>query len=75
MPMKFKKAVKGRRFNSKQIEGLAKLLDGLAQAFIIGLTIGSTTSTTSLSLLSVFVFFGCATVFVVTATLLRGMKE
>jgi hypothetical protein len=43
--MNFKKLGQGRRFNSKQIEGLAKLLEGLAQAFIIELSIGSTTST------------------------------
>ena len=60
--MKFKKVVQGRRLNSEQIEGLAKLLEGLAQAFIIELSIGPTTSTrVGVCCRSVF-FFGCAMV-------------
>jgi hypothetical protein len=34
--MRFKKAVKGRKFNKAQNEGLAKSLDNIATTFIIG---------------------------------------
>ncbi len=40
--MHFKRAAKkSRRFTKDQQEGIARILDGIAQAFIIGATIGS----------------------------------
>ena len=53
MPMKFRKAVNGRAYNKEQKEGIAKILDGIAQAFIIGTALDgavslSTKSTPSL---------------------------
>jgi len=51
--MKFRKAVNGRAYNKEQKEGIAKILDGIAQAFIIGTALDgavslSTKSTPSL---------------------------
>jgi hypothetical protein len=40
--MRFKRARGEKKFNKSQKEGVAKVLDGITQAFIIGLSVGST---------------------------------
>jgi hypothetical protein len=44
MSMKFRKAVNGRAYNKDQKEGIAKILDGIAQAFIIGTALDGSVS-------------------------------
>lgn len=39
--MRFKRAVTKSRLNKAQKEGVAKVLDGITQAFIIALSVGS----------------------------------
>lgn len=76
MPMKFKKAVKGRIHTKEQKEGIAKILDGIAQAFIIGATIGSVGFTENKidALTAGFVLF-LALGLILFAFFIRGSKE
>jgi hypothetical protein len=76
MPMKSKKAVKGRTYNREQKEGIAKILDGIAQAFIIGTTVGSIGFTEhKISAITAGFILLMSLALIYVACLIRGSKE
>jgi hypothetical protein len=62
------------KFNKDQREGLAKVLDNIATAFIIGVIIGSVTDH-KVAFLDGFVICCFAVILVLFALRLRGIKE
>lgn len=62
------------KFNKDQREGLAKVLDNIATAFIIGVTIGSLADH-KFSVVDTYMLFGFSVSLVIIAIGLRGLKE
>lgn len=76
MSMKFRKAVNGRAYNKDQKEGIAKILDGIAQAFIIGTTIGSVGFTEhKINAIAAGFILLMSLALIYVAFLIRGSKE
>ena len=62
------------RFNKDQREGLAKVLDNIATAFIIGVTIGSVTDHKIAPRDGIFLLAFASAIIAIAVTL-RGVKE
>lgn len=62
------------KFNNDQREGLAKVLDNIATAFIIGVIVGSVTDH-KIAFIDGLVLFCLSVIIVLLALGLRGIKE